>query len=70
MLASISSFDIVCCVNEFGFDQDLLKVSAEDGLRPEEIYTHPHGRIELILVILVAEACDERLDHLRIRVLS
>ena len=68
MLASLSSFDIVCCVNEFGFDQDLLQVSAEDGLRPEEIYTHPHGRIELILVILVAEACNEWLDYLRIRV--
>ena len=68
MLASISSFDIVCCVDEFGFDQNLLEVSAEDGLRPEEIDTHPHGCIKLILVILVAEACDKWLDHLMIRV--
>ena len=70
MHLSLSSFNIVCCVNKLGFDKDLFQISPEDGLRPKEIYSHPHGCIKLILVVLVAETCDEWCGHLRLRVLS
>ena len=64
----------------------------EDGLWPEEFYTHPHGCIKLILLLLVkmltenlrgdlayhdnillhmlAEAGYERLDHLKVCILT
>ena len=67
---SFTSSDIVCCVNQSCLYQDLLEVSAEDGLRPKEIYTHPHGCIELYLIVFMAQACNERLIHLRVKVLS